>query len=365
MDPEDLANIVGGGVNPEQPAPPDYAGYLGYATPSPAQVAVPAPTPESGLITSPFQVPEGDDNLPAPGSVNPGSLKQGTSVDLGSKVSQQGSSSAAMAAIQAGPKTALERGEAKDLANVEGEYNPLFQQEHQAAVEKEQADLKVAQIESQKIAATSQAKQKIAAANTDFQAKEQAAMDNAKVESAASIAQYRAALADYQASGVNPSQLWDQGGSVGQFAMIATAFGHDFLGAKGIQTSGLDTINQAIKNNINAQLENINKKQQVANGFKQIWDMQRQQSSSDAEARARVNGFYLAAINNQIDATLGSYDSQLALAKAQSAKAAINQEIVKNDLLVQQHIDTAANARATNRVKAYGDDLQAASARYP
>jgi hypothetical protein len=349
MDPQTLYDSLNGGAPPDA-VPTDYADLLGYSSPqAPAEPAIPA-TP---VAPSPIAAP-----VPTPG------LAPGQAVGAG--VSQTGYSPGAYHALQANHKgaTGLDAKAAQDEATSAAPYAQVSADQHAAGDLAQHAAIQEAQIESQKIVATSEAKQKIAAANTDFLTKEQAAIDNAKTEADTAHSQYRAALMDYAAAKVNPAQLWDAGGMSGQFAMLATAFGHDFLGAKGIQTSGLDSINKAIQNNINAQLEAMRKKGDVAAGFKQLWDMQRQQSASDTEARQRMNGFYLAALSNQIEATLGGYDSQLALAKGQAAKAALMQEQVKNDFLVRKQIDETTNSRAQRRIQVYGIDVGASTAKY-
>lgn len=363
MDPQTLEAF---GLGPQTAQPSlDYASLLGYPTPQggdsalitqPGQVA---PT-VGGPITQPGQ-DSGPDNTIPPPELTP---ITNASIGVGAKVSQSGYSQAANQAIQKGPRTTLDRAAATDEARTDATYKPLVDAQHQATHVAIDAQRQESELEAMKAGVMSEGKQKISAANQSFLEKEQAAMDNAKAESAAGIADYRAALADYAAAKVDPGQLWDQAGAAGQIGMIATAFGHDFLGAKGIKTSGMDSINKAIQNNIDAQIQNMNKKGQVAQGFKQLWDMQRAQSATDGEARQRMNGFYLSALSNQIEANLGGYDSDLARAKGQAAVAALMQAQVKNDLAVQQHIDTSNNQKATNRVHSYAAELSASSARY-
>lgn len=346
MDPNELLPLIG--AQPVEANPPtDYASLLGYSTPAPVQPVQPDPS-----LSTPAQDPASTFASPAP------------IASAGVGISQSGYSPAANAAIQKGPGSRLDKTIAKDTAAVESSFAPIQADAEEASKAAIDAELQGAQIESQRFAATSAAKLKIAGAHHEFLAKEQAAVDNSKAEADSAYANYQASLMDYAAAKVNPAQLWDSTGSFGQFSMIATAFGHDFLAAKGIQTSGLDSIKQAIQNNINSQLENMRKKENVAQGFKQLWDMQRAQSASDGEARARLNGFYLTAMGNHIESQLAGYDSELALAKGQMAKAKIQEEKVKNDLLVRQHMDNAANQRADQRVRVYSAELAASSARY-
>lgn len=349
--PSTLASILGfmpvQGEIPQSPpsAPPD-TGTPGYNAP----------------VTDPSQ----DFGLPAGGASSTNSVPgaPSKSIGVGAKVGVSGYNPAANAAIIKGPHSAADKQMAADRADVASQFTGIKAAEAEASKTGLDAAVAAGRIESQKLQVASEAKMKIAAANQDFAAKEQAAMQNAQAESATNIANYRASLMDYSASQVNPSQLWDNAGTAGQFGIVATAFMHDFLAAKGIQTTGLESINKAIQHNISGQLDNMRKKLDVAQGFKELWTMQRSQSATDAEARQRMNGFYLSALSNQIEGTLGQYDSQLALVKAQTAKAAIQQEMVKNDLLVQKHIDDASQQRATNRVHMYTAELSASSAKY-
>jgi hypothetical protein len=163
--------------------------------------------------------------------------------------------------------------------------------------------------------------------------KAKAAGDQAKAE-------YLAAIADLRASKVNPAQLWDNMSGGGKFGMLVTAFVHDFLGVKGIKTSAMDTLNKAIDRNIDAQIQGIKTKGEVAEGFKSLYYMQRNQSASDAEARARVRGFLLEGAKQHVIANMAKYEAGLATAQGQQAIAAIDKEFLKNYVDIQKHIDS-------------------------
>lgn len=352
--PDNLYDILPPGVVPAVDIDPSgLANLLGYA-PQSEPVVQPSQVPDAGLPNVEPSLPA----LPANSGLAPGLG------GVGAGVSVSGYNPAANQAIQKGPHARLDRELSQDRARVEAGFAPLQEAGQEATQAAISAEDEAGDIESRKHIALSEGKRKISAANTDFLTKEQAAVENARAEADSIQGQYRTALADYAAAKINPAQLWDYAGVGGQVAMIATAFGHDFLAAKGINTSGMDSINRAIQNNISAQLENMRKKGDVAQGFKQLWDMQRAQSATDAEARQRMNGFYLSSLSNEIEAQLGGYDSELAIQKAQAAKAKLLQEQVKNDLLVRKHIDDAANQRADQRVRMYAAELSASSSKY-
>lgn len=369
MDPETLQAL---GLGPQDTTPPstDFASLLGYVPPS-APPASPPPPQVGGPVVDPSQTsPDDAAQVPTPDQLPHPSLTPITNAQFGLKAgmsagtSVSGYSQAANTAIHQGPGTALDKKLAGDQAQATQRYSPIIDEQQRAAHEEIEGARQTSDVLSQQALVKGELHTRLAAANQDFAAKEQGAIEKSQAEAASSMASYRLALADYAASKVNPSDLWDHAGAAGQVGMMATAFAHDFLGARGIKTSGLDTINQAIKNNIDAQLANIAAKKNVTEGFKALWEMQRQQSSSDAEARKRMHGFYLSSIGDEIEAKLSSYDSKLALAQGQTAKAKILEAQAKNNLEVQKDIDTAANARATNDVHAYSAELSASSARY-
>lgn len=385
LSPEDIAAIApAGGFTDEPPSYAPYAEMLGYpalaSAPAPTGAAppapptptldAPAPTPTAqpeGPIVSPAQeiaqTPQPVQSaaaLPAASLVAPNK----TSAGIATGVSAQSYSPTANAAIRQGPGSSVDRKIGREGAQTAADYQPIQGGFDLAADEARAAAVSSAQIDAKKAEVAAEGSRQIAAAQNDFFQKEQAAGITARASADAAQADYRTALAAYSAAHVDPAQLWEQAGSGGQAGMMFTAFVHDFLGARGIQTSGLDSIKTAIQNNINAQLTALDQKKQVTAGFKELWEMQRSQSATDTEARQRLNGFYLASVKSGIEAKLATYDSPLALAKGQSAIAAITKEQAGNDLLVRQHIDQAANAKATNDVKQYGDELQASSARY-
>lgn len=324
----------------------------------------PAPTSQNtspfGPVTSPDQVVDDQGNQVT--TQDAPSLLQPQSVAAGAKLSQQGFSPAAFQQIQKSGK-GLQGKIANDQAGVEAGYAPLFAQEQGAINQGAKAAASSAEAESNKALATADANRQIAQERFKFQEREQQALAQARVQSDAAMQNYRASLADFAASGVNPKQLWESGGTVGQFEMIGTAFLHDFLAAKGIQTSGMDTLKDAIKNNINAQVHNMQHKQDVAAGFKSLYDMQRAQSATDTEARQRMFGFYLEAFANQVQGKMGQYDSDLALSKGQAAIAKLREEAVKNDFAVRAHIETTKQQAAKNQIDLYGHELAAASAK--
>lgn len=381
MDPSDLASLLGYGqtppgvrpiidpnaMSPESQAPIDPSQVTAPAgsdmtqpsggvvspgqTPAPGLPGVDMSNPQNGGVTS----PSGGVALP-PGAVNP-SLFQ-TPAPGSAGASKSGFSTTANAKVQA-TQSGLDKQLAGERTAVANEYAP-FQDDFATAntAAKSAIDLQTA-AETAKIDAAAVGKRTIADAQALHGNQVEASYAQARSEAESIKADYRSALRDYGAAQVNPAQLWDSAGKEGRAGFMATAFMHDFLGAKGIKTSAMDTFNQAVRNNIDSQLENIRKKKDVAAGFKDLWDMQRAQSATDAEAKERIYGFHIQAMAGQVDADMAKYDSPLAQAKGAAAKAALQQEMVKSELGVQEHIDAAANARTAQRVQVYDAQLKA------
>ena len=370
-------------------------GTLGQGAPAPT---APAPAPGDVPVTSPDQVPDPgpanttldpeDNPVPAatlqtdvqryaaalrgtpsspqspPGAPAPSGSAPLPSVAAGGSVSASGYSPGSMAAIQGGARPALEKRMSAGQAAIEARNAPIQEEFRSAAEMAKQAAAETAVLESRKMAVMAEGRGHIATANAEYYEKEKGAYERERADTQAAFDQYKAAQAQFAAMKVNPNDLWDSAGSSGQAGMIVTAFMHDFLGAKGIKTSGLDMINGAIKANIDAQLANMKHAGEAAEGFRTIWEMTRAQSKTDAEARAKVHGFLLQSLSDATAAEAGKYDSPLALAKGKAMVAAIAQEQAKNDLEVRKHIDQARAAERASEVAAYGHELAASTSKY-
>lgn len=289
---------------------------------------------------------------------------QGSSSTVATDVSagMSGYSATKNAQIAKGPGSRLERKIQADRDAIEARYAPIREAQVQARAYEQQAADKVIAAEQDRITEMARSKGEMAHLFNEFKNKEEKAMQQAIVSAEAAKADYRTALADFGATNINPGQLWSRMDSGDQFAMGVNAFVHDYLQAGGIKSSSMEIFNKGVDRNISAQIENLNTKGKVAAGFKDLWEMQRMQSATDTEARARIRGFALDSALKQVESQMGQYDSRLAGAKGMAAKAEIMKEMVKNDYEVMQHIDKAANDAAMRQVQAYGDELRASTA---
>lgn len=293
----------------------------------------------------------------APAPVDPTLLKAGGSVSQ----SASGFSPTAHAAIQQGPINTLDRSIVGDKQAAKAEFAPYQEALDKSALAERESIQQARQASAARSAVEARGNLAIQAEQRKAADEDKAAMEAAHTSSNAQKAQYEQALATIPQ--VDPTQLWDHSGHAGQFGMATSAFIHDFLGAKGIKTSAMDTINGAISRNMDAQIQNIATKKQAAAGFKDLWQMTQQESASQSEARAKMHGYMLASVKAGIQADMGKYDSRLADATYQGTLAKLDQEIVKQKLVVSKAIEDSAYQRAHLRVTENGQALQASMAR--
>ncbi len=286
--------------------------------------------------------------------------KEGGSAGLSQSASARGYDPRVADMLKAGPMSDLDRAIAKDRAVSDARYAPYQVAEAGAAHEQIAAAKDKATIEAEKATAMAHGDADIAK-ELRRQADEDQ-MANAKGQALAEQrkADYTAALQAIPM--VNPQQIWEEAGTVGSYGMAMAAFVHDFLGAKGIKTSAMDTINGAIKRNMDAQIQNIATKRNVASGFKDLWDMTMKESDTQAEARAKMHGYMLASVKSGIQAEMGKYDSRLADNTYLQAMGKIDEELTKSQMTVAQHADEAGNQRAKQEIEKNGQMLQASIA---
>lgn len=143
-------------------------------------------------------------------------------------------------------------------------------------------------------------------------------------------AQYIGSIQQFAAMRVNPAQWWGNLSSGEQLGTLASVFAANFLGMRGHPTTVMATINQAIDRNMDAQSQNIAHAGEVSSMYKNVYDMVVAESATREEARARMRGYYLAQIQQDITAELARYDAPLAQAKAAEARAALDAAFQKN-----------------------------------
>jgi hypothetical protein len=137
-----------------------------------------------------------------------------------------------------------------------------------------------------------------------------------------------------------------------RFNTAAAVFAHNILASKGINTTTMASLNRALDDNLNAQLQNMEKKGRVAGQFKQVYDAVRSESESEAEARMKMRGLMLQEFRAGVTAKLSSMDSDYAKIKAQEIYTGIEQQLVKDMTELRQ-----VYRQNYERERAYNSDL--------
>jgi hypothetical protein len=202
----------------------------------------------------------------------------------------------------------------------------------------------------------------MAALQGRFAAAEAAAQTSARLAATRALARYDGATRQYAAMSVDPNQLWGRATGFERGVLAVGAFVTDFLGARGIHTSAMDSFNAAVDRNIQAQIANMQHAGDVAGHFGQLWQAQLAESGSEAEARDRMRGFYLAQAQNAVQAEIMRYDSPLAQAQGHEALAALDQELARNLVGIGQQTEQNYLAAAKINADVWQTGLQASIA---
>lgn len=339
------------------PHPGAFSGVTGNLTDEDILAHFVPPQVE-GPVTQPSEVEPLQFNPPAPTPEPAAPVK----VKTGGSVTTKGYSDAKNQQIARGPGARLDQ----KIAGIETRGAEETAERLEPAVAAANAE-KVATInESQAQANYTLAEGKLKGTiaqiqrNYDLQTEKTIAEEQAKAQVAK--ANFVTALNDFRAARVNPAQLWDNLSGGEQFGMLVAAGVQDFLAAGGISTSAMATWNKAIDRNIAAQERAIQTKGQVAEGFKTLWDMQMQESSSVQETRLRMRAFLLDSLKTGIESNMAQYGAALANAKGQTAAAKLDQELVKTINEINKHQDALTGQRIQQALTRYGDELQASTA---
>lgn len=295
--------------------------------------------------------------LPEPKPVAPGTSHSGS---YATSESSRGFSPTKFGQVRATSDQALEQGfdQAEATAEASGQRAlPLVNAAYESKVDAEramaEANVNAIRQRGEDALVMQRLQDEFAAEENKINAESTAMSNQAKMD-------YMAALADFRAAKVDPAQLWNNMTGGERFGTLASAFVHDFLGAKGINTSAMATLNKAIDRNIDAQVQAIRTKGEVAEGFKSLWYMQRNQSASDAEARARVRTFLLDGAKQAVIANMAPYESALASAQGKAAIAKIDEELAKSYIDVYRHIDANSVALRAQALSKWQTQVNAA-----
>lgn len=239
-----------------------------------------------------------------------------------------------------------------DAADTATDFATADSAKRSAIEQNREVETKIAEQEAQNFRDEAELNRAMGDKETDENAKSQARVQ-------AALGQHLVALAEYESDSVNPSEMWDNMGSGAKFGNLVSVFISGFLGAKGIDTSIMKTLNEAIDRNIEAQLQNINKKGKVADKFQQVWQMTREQSQSDAEAREKMRTFLSADFKNAAAGKLAAFGTDISTAKASALVA----EAEKEKAITLERLRNTRNGTELSisgqEIQRYGQELQA------
>lgn len=98
-------------------------------------------------------------------------------------------------------------------------------------------------------------------------------------------------------------------------------------GKPGVAAAGKmlnDNLMAAVERNVDSQIQNLQNQQKVAAGFEQIYNMVVDENDTAKQARDKVFGAYLAAVEGHIASQLGQHDSKIIGAETQKALAGLS-----------------------------------------
>ena len=186
------------------------------------------------------------------------------------------------------------------------------------------------------------------------------AVVQAKTDKAA--ADYAGQLAVIKATRIDHNQLYHDKGTAGKIAMLASSFVGGILDAKGVKNNIQATLMKTIDDSVSDQIANLNNQQNVAAGFKQLYDMAVADGSNQIQAKTKLQGMYLAAFEQQAQAELSKYGSELAQTNGQSALA----DLAMKGADIRKKVRDDANERLvkseTLRLQERGQNMAAATA---
>jgi len=372
---DDLAALAGAdpmltpAPNPAAEAAAAYAQEL--ASDAPIEVAPPVPTLPQPLV---------------PGLAPGGSLGQSQSQSVGTTALNQKTLEELQTGTRAkGWRGDIARAKAGRIAEA-GALNANLDPAFQAREEAEQglAAAKIAEAQDKAgdpnaaAAAANQAADQLglagvsttgaaqrAIAQSSIIAKEQEEAAKAQLKAEGARAQYTEALNRVKSSVINPNRLVaNQPLAFGlQNAVAAIAA----ISGKPGMTNFANMLNQgmlsAMSRDVDAQMAKLQQNQSVAAGFKQIYDMVVDENDTQAQARNKMYGAYLASMEGYIESQMGQHDSETINAQLGMTRA----EIQAQRVAVENKNYTDALDRAADDAKLitskYATDTQASIAR--
>ena len=108
-------------------------------------------------------------------------------------------------------------------------------------------------------------------------------------------------------------------------------FAQGFLAARGIHIDVAGQVDKWVDQSIQEQNMKIGAAKESAEGQLHLWEIARQTSKDDAEARQRYRGMFISGVQSQIQSQAAQYQSKLAAADANAANAKLQFEADKTN----------------------------------
>ena len=238
------------------------------------------------------------------------------------------------------------------------EYNDALGLKGQSIVDQTALNSKIAESKAQLASEEARLMNEHAGEIEKMQAVVQAKTDKA-------AANYANQLALIGATRIDHNQLYHDKGTAGKIAMLASSFVGGILDAKGVKNNIQATLMKTIDDSVSDQIANLNNQQNVAAGFKQLYDMAVADGSNQIQAKTKLQGMYLTAFEQQAKAELDKYGSELAKTTGQAALADLAMEKANIFKKVRDDAFDQFNKLEGNRITQRGQNIQAgiASAR--
>ena len=156
-----------------------------------------------------------------------------------------------------------------------------------------------------------------------------------KAESEAYVGAYREQIAAVRAMTVDPT---------GPIASLTTAqagglslamFAQGFLAAQGIQIDVSGQLDKWVDRSIQEQQRRITQAEKGAQDILNLWDIARQSSRDDQEARTRYRGMVIAGMAAATEAKAAQFNSNIAMSRAKEATAKLNIELAVTERSIQ------------------------------
>lgn len=162
---------------------------------------------------------------------------------------------------------------------------------------------------------------------------------------------------------INPGQLWQNLSGGEKVGSLMSVFINGFLGAKGIDTGIMATLDKAIDRNIAAQRDNMDQANRAVGFAQDAYDMVAKTSASELETKYKLKDLAFESFRRDLASKLAPYDSKLAQAKWVEADALLQKAQAENQMAIVKDQQNTYNSIFEQEANKYRDELNAANER--